>query len=185
MEAAANWASVAVTLVLGLVGVVVALNVRRDVRLKVAERRLSAYERLWAATSVTSPYGEPLDEQGRTALHECLTKWYYAHGDGLLLENLSKTVYLAAKDNLIRPVDEIVPLEARRRLLSLSGKELERQRGLLARRQFSLLRTQLKSDLAVYGRPYGPLVDAEDAAFLVECGVNVKRKPWKGAKAQG
>jgi hypothetical protein len=82
-------------------------------------------------------------------------------------------------------VDEIIPLEARRRLLTVSGKELERQRGLLARRQFSLLRTQLKSDLAVYGRPYGPLVDAEDAAFLVECGVNVKRKPWKGAKAQG
>jgi hypothetical protein len=86
MEAAASWASVAVTLVLGLVGVVVALNIRRDVRLKVAERRLSAYERLWAATSVTSPYGEPLDEQSRTALHECLTKWYYANGDGLLLE---------------------------------------------------------------------------------------------------
>ena len=184
MEAAASWTSVAVSLVLGLVGVVVALNIRRDMRLKVAERRLSAYERLWAATSVTSPYGEPLNEEGRNALHACLTGWYYANGDGLLLENVSKSVYLAAKDNLILPVDKIVPLESRRKMLALSGSELERQRGLLARRQFSLLRNQLKSDLAEYGRPYVSGLDPEDVAFLRACGVKVNRKPWKVRRAK-
>jgi len=185
MAAAASWASVAVTLLLGVVGVVIARNIRRDVRLKVAERRLRAYESLWAKTTSTSPYHEPLDDHGRSALHNELTSWYYANGDGLLLESVTKNVYLAAKDNLIRPVEEIVPVLTRRRLLRLSGDELERQRGLLARRQFSLLRTQLKTDLAVYGRPYGPLIDDEDAAFLTECGVNVRRKPWRSARVRG
>lgn len=72
---------------LGIVGVLVAVNIRGDVRLKVAERRLNAYERLWAATSVTSPYGAPLDAAGRAALHEKLTNWYYANGDGTSTAN--------------------------------------------------------------------------------------------------
>jgi hypothetical protein len=183
MQTAASWASVAVTLVLGVVGVVVALNIGREVRLKVAERRLSAYERLWAATSVTSPYGEPLDEQSRRALHDELTQWFYRNGDGLLLEYTTKSVYLAARENLIRPVEEIVPLEARRRLLACRGEDLEPQRDQMIRRQFSLLRTQLKGDLAVYGRLHGPRINAEDEAFLRECGVNVNREPWKGNRA--
>jgi len=77
----------------------------------------------------------------------------------------------------------VTPEESRRRLRALSGDELERQRGLLAQRQFSLLRTQLKSDLSMYGRPYGPLLGPEDRAFVEHCGVDLSRQPWKDAVA--
>lgn len=182
MSAAADWASVAVTLTLGMVGVVVALNIRRDMRLKVAERRLQAYERLWAVTSVTSPACEPLGENERKLLHTRLIAWYYENGDGLLLQNHSRTLYQTAKDNLVRPTADIVPTESRRRIQTVPENERDRQHGLLARRQFSLLRTQLRSELAVYGKPYGPLIDNEDAAFLRDCGISVREQPWKSAR---
>jgi hypothetical protein len=125
-----------------------------------------------------------MDEQSRKALHDELTQWFYSNGDGLLLEYATKSVYLAARENLVRPIDEIVPIEARRRLLACSGDDLDLQRDRLIRRQFSLLRTQLKGDLAVYGRLYGPSIKGEDEAFLRECGVKINRKPWKGNRSE-
>jgi hypothetical protein len=178
---AADWASVAVTLLLGVVGFGLARNINRDVKLRLAERRLAAYERLWALMRQLSPYSEPLDEAGRKQLHSEITDWYYAHGDGMLLQNVSRTVYLRAKDNLTGPVENLVPQESRLRLERLSGLDQERERGRLTQRQFSLLRTQLKTDLAIFGRPYGPRLGPEDRAFLGHCGVDLSRRPWSEA----
>ena len=179
MGTAADWASVAVTVLLGVVGLVVARNIRRDVQLRVTERRLIAYERLWALMRVVSPYNPPPDSVTRSKLHEAFTDWYYAHGDGMLLEQGSRSVYLAAKDNLVRPLSALTPTISRHRLEALDEEDLDRQRGLLSRRQISLLRTQLKSDLAIYGRPYGPPLDEEDLAFLSQCNVDTRRRPWR------
>ncbi|MEV4513393.1 hypothetical protein AB0K00_31020 [Dactylosporangium sp. NPDC049525] len=179
MEQTANWATVAVTLVLGVAGFAVAHNIRRDVRLRLAERRLAAYERLWALMRPASGYDEPLSQQARLAMCKALTDWYYANGDGMLLERESRTVFLEARDNLVRPIAALTPAESRLRLEGHTGNEQERHRGLLAKRQLSLLRSQLRGDLAIYGRPYGPQLDAEDWAFLAHCGVNLGRRPWK------
>jgi hypothetical protein len=169
---------VAVTLLLGLAGFVLARNINRDVRLKLAERRLVAYERLWALMRTLSPYSPPLDEAGRVGLSGRLTDWYYANGDGMLLPHASRSVYLEAKDNLVRPLGQLTPGMSRERLGRLSGDEQDRERGRLSQRQFSLLRTQLKSDLAIFGRPYGPRLGAEDRAFLRHCGIDLRREPW-------
>jgi hypothetical protein len=144
---AAGWASVAVTLVLGIAGFILARNIGRDLKLRLAERRLAAYERLWVLMRPASPYSQPLDTDGLQRMHSSFTDWYYENGDGMMLEQLSRNVYFEAKDNLIRPVEEITPEESHARLRRLSGTELEAERGRLAQRQLSLLRIQLKSDL--------------------------------------
>jgi hypothetical protein len=125
-----------------------------------------------------SPYDALMDEAARRRLHGEFTDWYYENGDGMLLERVSRSVYLEAKDNLVRPVERLTPAESRERLRTLDAEQLERERGVLAQRQLSLLRTQLKSDLAIFGRPYGPRLGGEDRAFLTACGVNLDRKPW-------
>ena len=186
MEDVADWASVAVTLTLGVAGFAVAGSIGRDVKVRLAERRLAAYERLWGLMRAASPYDDPLDEQGRHSLHAAFTEWYYANGDGMLLERHSRSVYFEAKDNLARPVGELTPDVARRRIERLKAAEWERERGLLAQRQLSLLRTQLKSDLTIFGKPYGPPIGVEDRAFLEHCGVRTSRQPWREAgRARG
>ena len=175
---AASWATVAVTLVLGVAGFAVARNIRRDVRLRLAERRLTAYERLWASMRPASGYEEPFPDQARQSMREVLTDWYYANGDGMLLERDSRAVFFEARDNLVRPIALLTPAASRQRLERLTGNELERHRSVLAKRQLSLLRSQLRGDLAIFGRPYGPRLDEEDRAFLAHCGVNLSRRPW-------
>ncbi|MGE5763300.1 MAG: hypothetical protein ACM3ZF_05320 [Mycobacterium leprae] len=179
------------TLILGIAGFVIARNINRDVRLRMAERRLTAYERLWALMRPASRFSSPLDEAGRRCLHEKFTDWYYANGDGMLLERTSRTVYLEVKDNLVRPLQDITPQRSRDRLQAMPPACVDRERGKLSQRQLSLLRTQLKSDLriyarqsdlAVYGTPYAPH-GSEDSTFLEYCGVNVKRRPWSKASA--
>jgi hypothetical protein len=180
-SAASDWASVIVTALVGVVGVLVATSIRRDFHLKVAGRRLASYERLWALMRIASPYDPLLDAHARRRLHGQLTDWYYAFGDGMLLGQTTREVYLKAKDNLIDPLERIVPKQASERLKALKPAQLDIKRGQLSQRQLSLLRTQMKTDLAVYGRPYREDLDAEDRAFLRKCGVHLWRRPWRRA----
>jgi hypothetical protein len=55
--------------------------------------------------------------------------WYYAHGDGMLLQNISCTVYIRAKYSLICPVENLFPQESRLRLQRLSGLDQQGERG--------------------------------------------------------
>jgi hypothetical protein len=176
---AADWASVAVALALGVAGFVAARSISKDRELRIAERRLAAYERLWALMRPASPFDGPLDQAGRWRLEKKLADWYYSNGDGMLLADSSRSMYLKTKDNLISSVEALVPEESRRRLQRLAGEELDREHGLLVQRQLSLLRTQLKADLKVFGQPHGPRLGPEDRAFLRECGIDINRKPWK------
>jgi hypothetical protein len=178
MAIAASWASVAVTLILGIAGFVVARNINKDFRLRLAKRRLAAYERLWALMRPASPYSEPLNEEGRRRLFDSFTDWYFCHGDGILLDHSSRSMYFGAKDNLVCQVEDLTPESSRQRLKQLNDPDLERQRRLLAQRQLSLLRAKLRADLTVYGQPYGHKLDREDREFLEYYGVDIHRKPW-------
>lgn len=179
MATAASWASVAVTLILGVAGFVVARNVNKDFRLRLAERRLAAYERLWALMRPASPYSQPLNEEGRRRLHESFTDWYFCNGDGILLDHSSRSMYFGAKDNLVCQLEGLTPERSRQRLMQLNDTDLDLQRGRLAQRQLSLLRAKLRADLTVYGQPYGHELDDEDREFLEYYGVDIHRKPWK------
>lgn len=185
MSEAVDWAALGATLLLGFVGIFVARGIRRDVQVKVAERRLAAYERLWALMRPVSPNAPPANRRERHALNRRLTDWYYENGNGMMLENASRTMYLRAKDNLVCPLADLVPQEARDRIRALDREQQDTARGTLAARQFSLLRTQLKSDVEVFGTPYGEPLKPEDRAFLVACTVNMRRKPWRSVDAAG
>ena len=73
------------TLVLGIAGFITARSINKERELRIAERRLAAYERLWALMRPASPNDEPLDEAGRRRLEKKLADWYYSNGDGMLL----------------------------------------------------------------------------------------------------
>jgi hypothetical protein len=70
---------------------------------------------------------------------------------------------------------------ASQRLKGLDADEASRQHGLLVQRRLSLLRTQLKSDLVIHGRPYGFRLNDEDRTVLAACGVDKNAKPWSDA----
>lgn len=117
-----------------------------------------------------------------------MTDWYYADGSGMLLTATSKDVYLKVKHNLICESPDLQPEGLADRIKEAlrlpADKDLdETVRGTLAIRLISLLRTQLKSDLAIYGATYsGELNDCE-RFFLIQSGVDVRSKAW--AKAAG
>lgn len=179
VASAADWASVAVTLVLGVAGFRLALSVRKETQLRVAERRQLAYERLWALMESASPSAEPLNEAERRLLEEKLADWYYRSADGMLLMDVSRMMYHVVRRNLICPLDDLEPKESRQRLQQLTDGELERQRGLLAQRQLSLMRNQMIFDLQFFGKATRQVLDQEDTAFLEYCGITTSRKRGK------
>lgn len=150
--------------------------------LKLSETRLEAYSRLWEISGVAAPtrldgWGDDgyllLDE--RRALWAAMTDWYYADGGGMLLTATTKDVYLNVKRNLICESSELRPAGLADRIneeLRLpAGHELEdKLRGTLAIRLISLLRTQLKSDLAIYGATYSGKLNDYERFFLLHSG---------------
>jgi len=151
----------AATLFVTAVGIWLAYSYSRQMALKLSETRLEAYSHLWEISGVAAPtrldgWGDegylPLDE--RRNLWAAMTDWYYADGDGMLLTATTKDVYPKVKHNLICESSNLSPKGLADRIhkeLGLpAGQELdEKVRGTLAIRLISLLRTQLKSDLAI------------------------------------
>ena len=171
------------------VGLYLANSYARQVNLQLADKRMTAYSRLWALTEVARPTRiefdtNPLSTAERRSLYEAMTSWYYTEGNGMLLSGVTRSVYLAAKANLICPDDTMQPAAVHKELKGLSPAEVERLRGQLSIRQLSLLRTQMKTDFAIYGRPFGPKLKGSDEAFLSYCGVQLSKKPWRESEAR-
>jgi hypothetical protein len=108
----------------------------------------------------------------RRDLWAAMTDWYYANGSRMLLTAITKDVYLNVKHNLICESSDLRPADLADRikeeLCRPTGHELgDKVRGTLAIRLISLLRTQLKSDLAIYGATYsGKLNEYERFSFF-------------------
>lgn len=180
----------AATLLVGIATACVAVygarlanSYRRQLDLKTSERRIQAYAALWAMLRVASPSRpEPMSEAERNDLFEQVTDWYYTDGNGMLLTDKTRQLYLKAKENLRCSADELFPAslcaEAHRRDFG----EHERWRSEISRRQLSLLRTQMKADLAIYGMvSAGSLHGSEhrlERDFLEACGINLDDEPW-------
>lgn len=182
----ADWIDLLVTVGLAAVGLYLANNISRQTRMRVAERRLEAYARLWAAMHVASPTrlarwnAAPLTYTEREELFRAFTAWYYEDGNGMLLEGKTRALYLRVKDNLICPLDDFEPAALREAIAALPT-EAERAcaRGFLAIRHLSLLRTRLKADLDVFGPPYHRSLSDFDRALLASAGEDIHAAPWE------
>ena len=185
----------AATLVVTAVGLWFAYNYSRQMALKLSETRLEAYSRLWEISGVAAP--TRLDGWGddgylllneRRELWAAMTDWYYAKGGGMLLAATTKDVYLNVKHNLTCESSDLRPADLADRISEELGLPAghgldDKVRGTLAIRLISLLRTQLKSDLAIYGATYSGKLNEYERFFLLHSGVNLRSKAW--AKAAG
>lgn len=196
-----EWATVVITLLLGLIAAYLGHNYRRQVRLTLADHRLEAYSKLWELTglaaptrldertglvAVDQPLSGSLSDGERTRLYSEMTTWYYRDGNGMLLGSQTRDLYLKAKHNLVCADGELEPERFRALLLKHelmgNGTNLsEAERGCYSIRQLSLLRSQMKADLAIYGVPFFGALQDHEKAFLQGCGVNLLRRPWRRA----
>jgi hypothetical protein len=175
---------IAATLIVGVATIFFAYGYRRQLGIRTAERRIGAYGDLWSLTYVARPSrhmaeGSVLTDDERRELWVDMSKWYFRAGNGMLMTESTRALYFTVKDNLLADGEALEPQRARRRLAALSGGELAWARGKLAMDQLSLLRTQMKSDLDIYGRHYGDPPDDEDADLLRVAKLNPNRRPWR------
>ena len=195
-----DWASVVVTGGLGLAGLYFANSLKRrarqDLDREVAEKRFAAYGSMWTHMIKASPMnaielaeashtgsladaGNAQDDGrmiDRGQLFDDLTDWYYKDGNGMLLSQDTRNIYLAAKANLVCAPDKFLPARAR---AAVAKGDSERDRLIV--RQLSLLRTAMRGDIAIYTAPWGSALTDEDLSFLYACGVDVSRNPWRGS----
>jgi hypothetical protein len=126
----------------------------------------------------------PMTSQERRELFDRMTGWYFDSGNGMLLAATTRELYLNAKFNLICGDGELRP----RTLVNYiqgSVQEREQKRGRLSMSQLSLLRAQMRNDLAIYGGLYQTgTLSAEDEIFLKEAGADLRKPPWKSRKLE-
>jgi hypothetical protein len=166
-------AQLVVTSLIALVGLYVANSFWRQQRLKVAEKRISAYRALWQVMEVsrlTRLYeagGGPMKPAEAADLFKKMIHWYYASGNGMLFTQKTKSLYLVACS----------------RLNGFAQGETdtadEASEGVRRMRELSMLRTQMVRDLEPFDAVY--LADESDGQFLREAGLSPReweRRPW-------
>ena len=186
----AAWAQAIATVIAALVGGFVSYFLLAQQRAKIHEKRLDAYARLWELTEEFRLNGPPIDSQRRQQLANELTKWYFQPGGGMLLTGRTLAMFIKVRANLTCDPPVFAPSSWKTLLRSPNQDQqaCDQRRFLLLQRQFSLLRTQLKNDCAIYygrhmstdfaqpGRLYKPY----DLDFLNECDLQ-KVGIWKQA----
>jgi hypothetical protein len=176
----ANWAQVVGTVFVGVVGLWVAHNYRRQIRLKLAERQVDAYTTLWTTTASATPERTtPLDHDERQKLYDSMVDWYFHTGSGIFLPGATRNLFVGVRSNLVCPIPSLKPASLAKELAGLSEEDADRRRGCIVIRQVSLLRFQLKSDLDLHGFNYYSALRADDRAFLKSCGISPWRNPWR------
>lgn len=180
----------AVTLIVTAVGLWLAHNYRRQMTLKLSETRLQAYSHLWEITGIAAPtrldgWGDDgfLRLEERRELWAAMTDWYYANGGGMLLAETTKKLYLNVKHDLLCEWSNLRPAGLGAQIELLEGDKVDddKVRGNLAITLISLLRTQLKSDLAIYGSTYASSLNNHEIYFLEQSGVNLRSEAWASA----
>ncbi|WP_436531660.1 hypothetical protein [Actinoplanes sp. HUAS TT8] len=176
-----NLLQTASTIFVGLVGLWLVHSFRRQIRLKLAERQLDSYQKLWTIIATATPERDtPLTEDERKVVYDHMVDWYFGTGDGVFASAPTRDLYVAVRTNLVCPPAAMTPPTLARQLASLSAEEAERRRGCVVIRQASLLRAQLKNELSIhYGFHYYSVLRPEDKEFLRSCGMSPLRRPWR------
>jgi hypothetical protein len=94
------------SLLLIAIGLYLANNFRRQLQMKMVERRFEAYARLWALMKDSGPWRkevgcDPMTLEEREELYDKMTNWYFGQGNGMLLTPVTRQLYLNAKFNMI------------------------------------------------------------------------------------
>jgi hypothetical protein len=174
-SAASDWAQIAVTLLLGVITAYIGLSIRQkrrqEIAVNVADHRLKAYAELWSRIPLSPELralrgDPPLRSEQLRRLFDELTDWYYLDGNGMLLGAQTRTIYLTVKTNLICPAEKFVP---RSLIEKVHADPAERSVSVV--RQLSLLRSAMKADLEVFGKPWGEPLGNLDREFLYACRV--------------
>jgi hypothetical protein len=158
-------ATIVITVAITVVGFYLTHSLRRHQRLRIAERRMTAYSGLWQIMELARPIrleewnnaGALRSGEART-LCDQMTTWYYESANGMVLTNDTKAMYVLAKKKLGAYSAAADPTWEQ-------GEQLIRD--------LSMLRTQMKLDLDIYGVIYFARRPQDDA-FLCEVGFNPK-----------
>ncbi|MBI9097549.1 MAG: DUF1353 domain-containing protein [Spirochaetaceae bacterium] len=103
-------------------------------RVRIAEARLPAYQKLWSLTSITNPHRDnPLTSQEIDQLQKQMEDWFYTEGQGLFL---SQQVYSAYRDALA----------------VLGNNEINSSIVREIKEKFITLRKTLKNEIGIYGK---------------------------------
>lgn len=177
----AEWAQISTTAILGVIGLWVAHNYRRQARIALANRQLEAFMQLWRLTDIALPdRPTPLSPQERRQLSEVMIRWYFTDGYGIFLPPSTRDLFAAVEFNLRCDPAVVKPPSLARQLASLSSEEAERRRGCVSVRQLALLRAALKEDVAIhFGNVYMRRLRTDDRALLRACGISPLRRPWR------
>jgi hypothetical protein len=174
-NATSDWAQIAVTVLLGLVTAYIGVSIRQkrrqEIAVNVAEHRLDAYAALWSKIPLSPELRKlrsdpPLTPSDRREIFDQLTAWYYSDGHGMLLGVGTRSIYLTVKANLICNPDQFVPMS-----LIDDVRRSDDARSVAVARQLSLLRSSMRADLEVYGKPWGKPLHQVDREFLYACRV--------------
>jgi hypothetical protein len=178
----------------GLLGIVLTAALSTYVlgqqKVKISEKRLSAYGPLWALTKQVRRGGPPLSESQRVALAAALTDWYYAADQGMLATARVVAMFTKLRRNLTCAPAEFFPDSWRDLFEPLAnGETPDSRRHRLLADQFSLLRTQMKMDCAIYyGRHISPnrVIDPYEVDFIDELETgrswSWRRQIWRSRK---
>ena len=176
-----NWAQLGGTIFLGLVGLWLAYNYRRQIRLKLADRQVDAYMALWKITAIAAHTRTTLlDQAEQQKLYNEMTRWYHDDANGIFVSVRTRNLFLAYQHNLICPINDLEPEFLADQLSAMPALEAERRRGCINYRHANLLRNQLKDDLVLHS---GFVIyyknRSDDRAFLRSCGLSPWRHPWR------
>src|ERR1700733_9994716 len=87
-------------------GAYVGVSLRRQLKSRVSERRLTAYAALWQVTKKAALSRQnSLTEAERRELFENMSSCYYKKGFGMCMPADSRNFFWAAKANLVPPAD--------------------------------------------------------------------------------
>lgn len=178
----APFAAAIVTAAAALIGILIANNIWRQRKIGLAKHRKEAYAALFAKMRRTSEEEPELDDDDRARLFGELTKWYYKSGNGMFLPAKTFDLWQKVRDSLTCPDKDIVPKSLREKLIKAGPTEY--CRSAITKSQFSLLRTQMKADLAVYREDISSgKLEWWNRDLLKACRIPLWKKPWRGAGA--
>lgn len=175
-------AQLVITSLVAVVGLYLAHSYRRQQRLRIAERRLDAYANLWALMEVARPTRVkdvsvdregPLTREEARELYRQMTHWYFASGNGLLVPDTTKKLYLKVK--------------ARLGTYAEGGGSSSEDEGTRRIEELGVLRQQMRLDLEIYSVPYLRSPDEKsrelfDAADIDPSGWGTP--PWRSRMAE-
>ena len=162
-----------ITSAIAVIGLYLAHSFNRQQRIKIAEQRVEGYRKLWGQMFVARPTRVeppenlgPLTPEEAASLHAEMTKWYFEGGNGMLLPHDTREMYLAVKRRLAR-------------YASASQSDSD-EAGRRAMRDLSVLRSQMKSDLQIYGVFYFETLNDGDRELIRLSGLDPDRwgRPW-------